>query len=1175
MLSNKMTFSLTFLVMLLAIGLVFAPSVLADGDNNKTHHDLDVTIGAAEALMDVSAEAGLQVNSGRNRMSRLLDLDGDGIKKSGDAGVTLNLIKPTTDDATNDSEPGDILTLSVRFSHRVNLQTPGASLKDLEEATAKGDPNPANPAVGDSGGNFGTDDIFVAAFDMEGRQLGVLPLVETGVITTDFIDASSPGRSFLVTIHQASLLNAYNNNFEISKLVFFIPKGTGSVAKDKDATVTRGIRKADLSHAIAHFTPDAHQHLNKASNRFEIELVDADQGDPQYAKIMGLSGAMDVAVDDGTDTGDDTDTLADGVGDPGSGTPGVVSIMRTASRTDFIETGDFQVRIILTEDPMGGLTPDKIRVENGVATSVVKGVTYRGGHQAITATTTQPAEKERAKRDSELGPVMIDYYTLDNNTGNNATSISLDAVDFDTAAPDTAGVIKVPTGINTETNGTIAAFPEATGRDNMYHSYIATISPNYGLNGNVIVSVNTFDDNVLPVPNRYIPVTPEQRDATRLTSWAKLVRDARVMNESITVRVHKTGDPKVAAATAAYDARQKVLDAVANEAVLENKRVVPAGGYLVLHIADLGNTGIVDPKSKIKEKISAASKLYYTAKLGLPFPADDLDNFFRNGGTLNLAYADISAATGSGHGDSKEVAAVGHDDDTGYRGATTNAYTTGALIINEIMWGLDGDSKDSQYIELYNPGTAAIGIDNKEWVITVGAPPAGYTVIDTVSNNPASGYWSVPGQGGLTQSVQAAQDQAGATTALAVVAVKDLISMSRITGAADGTAATSWAASMSPAANLSGRRIGTPGAPNSYVKPAETPAPPPPPPPATVPAATASDLRISEIMVSSNEGRLPQWIEIANVSAVDVSLTGWSISIDNDPADVDVVAPSINLKLGDVVIGEGQVALIVSKTGRNSGMDTAGAARAKGDANAGNFDADRIIDVQKDVSTVAKYSLISEMAFRISLIPPLPSGAVERGDVVGNLGMGWELEMSEGSRSSLIRREMSGTTEISGRDAAGWVLASDTSLVGAYVSTYYGDKDDMGTPGYNAGGALPVELSKFGAKRDPLTGQVVITWETQSELNNAGFYIKRAEHKTAQFVPVNPTMIPGAGTISEKRSYTYTDTTAKPNIVYYYQIEDVSLDGNRQTLTRAHRLKGHVGAAGKLTTLWGELKEHK
>ena len=75
-----------------------------------------------------------------------------------------------------------------------------------------------------------------------------------------------------------------------------------------------------------------------------------------------------------------------------------------------------------------------------------------------------------------------------------------------------------------------------------------------------------------------------------------------------------------------------------------------------------------------------------------------------------------------------------------------------------------------------------------------------------------------------------------------------------------------------------------------------------------------------------------------------------------------------------------------------------------------------------------------------------------------------------------------------------------------------------------------------------------------------------------EFQIINVTMIAGAGTTSEKQFYTYTDTTAQPNVVYYYQIEDVSLDGNRQTLTHGIRLKGYVGTVGKATTLWGELK---
>ena len=59
--------------------------------------------------------------------------------------------------------------------------------------------------------------------------------------------------------------------------------------------------------------------------------------------------------------------------------------------------------------------------------------------------------------------------------------------------------------------------------------------------------------------------------------------------------------------------------------------------------------------------------------------------------------------------------------------------------------------------------------------------------------------------------------------------------------------------------------------------------------------------------------------------------------------------------------------------------------------------------------------------------------------------------------------------------------------------SYYGFPTDIGTPGFRAGGALPVELSHFHPARDKVTDAVVITWSTQSELNNAGFFIKRSQ----------------------------------------------------------------------------------
>ena len=119
------------------------------------------------------------------------------------------------------------------------------------------------------------------------------------------------------------------------------------------------------------------------------------------------------------------------------------------------------------------------------------------------------------------------------------------------------------------------------------------------------------------------------------------------------------------------------------------------------------------------------------------------------------------------------------------------------------------------------------------------------------------------------------------------------------------------------------------------------------------------------------------------------------------------------------------------------------------------------------------------------------------------------------------------------------------------------------------GDPLPVSLSRFRAELAE-TG-VVLKWATESELDNAGFNILRSETKDGEFKIVNPQLIQGAGTTSERHTYTWTDTTAKPNVVYYYQIEDISHAGVRKQLATV-RMRGYVSAAGKLTTKWGDLK---
>ena len=347
---------------------------------------------------------------------------------------------------------------------------------------------------------------------------------------------------------------------------------------------------------------------------------------------------------------------------------------------------------------------------------------------------------------------------------------------------------------------------------------------------------------------------------------------------------------------------------------------------------------------------------------------------------------------------------------------------------------------------------------------------------------------------------------------------------------------------------------------------------------------------ISEIMFAGGS-TLPQWIEISNGSRTEqVNLGGWTLTVENATADADVSVGAkavFTIPEGTRIDPSGQHAtpstvLVITEQGRNN-LDGRMAA-----GQLVNLWTDQRVELILLAISKRRYSLLSDMAFKITLAPPAAlittAAAADATDVVGNLGADgaatWALPMAEGhARSSIIRRHVAGSVGPAepkdGEMMESWVLASDTNFgkpMHLRAHSYYGLPIDVGTPGFRAGGALPVELSHFRPARDKVTGAVVITWSTQSELNNAGFFIKRRQQRDGEFQIINATMIPGAGTTSEKQFYTYTDTTAQPNVVYYYQIEDVSLDGNHQTLTRGIRLKGHVSVAGKLTTLWGELK---
>ncbi|MDZ7624276.1 MAG: YCF48-related protein [Ignavibacteriaceae bacterium] len=84
---------------------------------------------------------------------------------------------------------------------------------------------------------------------------------------------------------------------------------------------------------------------------------------------------------------------------------------------------------------------------------------------------------------------------------------------------------------------------------------------------------------------------------------------------------------------------------------------------------------------------------------------------------------------------------------------------------------------------------------------------------------------------------------------------------------------------------------------------------------------------------------------------------------------------------------------------------------------------------------------------------------------------------------------------------------------------------------------VPVELTSFTAAADG--NEVLLSWTTQTELNNSGFEIYRLTHGTDWH---KITFIPGYGSSTEPKDYFYTDRDVK-NGNYFYQLKQIDYNG--------------------------------
>ncbi|HUT83216.1 MAG TPA: choice-of-anchor D domain-containing protein, partial [Thermodesulfobacteriota bacterium] len=86
-----------------------------------------------------------------------------------------------------------------------------------------------------------------------------------------------------------------------------------------------------------------------------------------------------------------------------------------------------------------------------------------------------------------------------------------------------------------------------------------------------------------------------------------------------------------------------------------------------------------------------------------------------------------------------------------------------------------------------------------------------------------------------------------------------------------------------------------------------------------------------------------------------------------------------------------------------------------------------------------------------------------------------------------------------------------------------------------------IQLSSFTASSSDR--EVILSWTTESEIDNAGFNLYRSESENGEYVKLNSSLIPAQGSPTSGATYQYIDKDVKNRTTYFYKIEDIDLNG--------------------------------
>jgi hypothetical protein len=75
---------------------------------------------------------------------------------------------------------------------------------------------------------------------------------------------------------------------------------------------------------------------------------------------------------------------------------------------------------------------------------------------------------------------------------------------------------------------------------------------------------------------------------------------------------------------------------------------------------------------------------------------------------------------------------------------------------------------------------------------------------------------------------------------------------------------------------------------------------------------------------------------------------------------------------------------------------------------------------------------------------------------------------------------------------------------------------------------------------------IEIEWETETELDTAGFNIYRSERADGEYTRINERIIPSQSDAVSGAIYLYIDDNVERGKTYYYRLEDIEFDNSSQ-----------------------------